>query len=108
MKKADILNKIKDAEELAEKQKKKALALKDANLAKAKKQAQAKLDQGKARAKATYNQIYKNAEEEIEREKRILMARAEKKQEDLRVRSSAAVDEAVDLLMSKIERVVNV
>lgn len=108
MKKADILNVIKDAEELAEAEKKKAMKTRDINLNKARGTAQGKLEEGRTKAKQTYETIIEKAKEDISREKQVMLARSEKRISELKAKSKTAVDGAVNHLISEFERATNV
>lgn len=107
MNKADILNVIKDAEEKAEKLKKSALQQKENNLAKARAEALAKLNEGQTRSKTLYDNMLDKSVEEIAKEKEILLARSAKQIEALKAQAGSNVDQAMDFLVKEFERKAN-
>ncbi|MCK4757530.1 MAG: hypothetical protein KAS67_03680 [Thermoplasmata archaeon] len=107
MNKADILNMIKDAEEKAERIKKSAAVQKEKNLAKAKNEAQAKITEGRTRSKALYENMLTKASEEIAKEKELVLAKANRQIEALKLKANAGVEEASDFLIKEFERKAN-
>ena len=108
MKKADIVNIIKDAEEQAEKLRDSALEQKENNIAKARIVAQQKIDQGATTALAKYNEIIQKALDELKQEKPIQSSKVQKVQEDFRVKALSNVEESSEYILSEFERATNV
>ena len=107
MNKADILNLIKDAEERAEKMKKAALEKKEKNLAKARSDAQLKIGDGRARSKSLYDKMIHNSNEEILKEKQILLAKSDKKIGELKAKADTSISQATTFLIQEFERKAN-
>ncbi len=107
MNKADILNVIKDAEEKAEKLKTSALQRKEKDLAKARNEALAKLNEGQARSKVLYDNMLKKSVEDISKEKEILRTRSNNQIEALRSQADANIDQAMNFLIQEFERKAN-
>ena len=107
MNKADILNVIKDAEEKAEKIKKAALQQKEKNLAKARQDSHAKLNEGKARSKVLYDNMLEKASTQIAQEKGIIQAKANKQIDAMKVNAGNNIDQASNFLVREFERKAN-
>ncbi len=108
MKKADIVNIIKDAEEKAERLRKSALEQKENNIAKARIVAQQRIDQGTAAALAKYNEIIQKANDELKQEKPLQLTKVQKVQDDFRVKALSHVKESSEYIISEFERTTNV
>lgn len=107
MNKADILNMIKDAEERAEKLKKSATQQKEKNLAKARSDAQRKVEEGRAKSKVLYDNMLETATAEIAKEKELVKAKADNKIKTLKDGAGASVPEASSFLIKEFERKAN-
>ncbi len=107
MKKADILNVIKDAEEKAEKLKSSALQRKENNLAKARNDALAKINEGQTRSKVLYDNMLNKSIAEISQEKEILQARSNNQIEAMREQADTNIEQAKIFLIQEFERKAN-
>ena len=107
MNKADILNVIKDAEEKAENIRRSALQQKEKNLAKAKQDSHAKLEEGRTRSKVLYDNMLKKASAQIAQERGIIQAKANKQIDALRSNAGTNTDQASNFLVREFERKTN-
>ena len=108
MKKADMLNIIKDAEERASDLKAKAISEKEKIIFKARNDAKHKIDEGLVNAKAEYDRIVSNAKTEILKDIEILAVREKKQLEEMKITAAQSVDKAANHIVAEFERLVNV
>ncbi len=108
MKKADIVNIIKDAEEKADRLKKLALEQNEKNIAKARTVAHQRIAQGTVAGHAKYDEMIQKAIDELNQEKALKLSNDQKVLEDIKAKARSNVEEGSRYIISEFERAINV